>query len=602
VGNGLDALSLILEAYGIGRGAEVIVPGYTFIATFIAVTRVGAIAVPVDVDEDTFNLDPDNIRSVISSRTRAIIPVHLFGQPADMERIGEIAREHDLKVIEDAAQAHGATLGAGRAGSLGDAAAFSFYPVKNLAAYGDGGAITTDDADLADRLRRLRNYGSAHKYLHTEVGVNSRLDELQAAFLRVNLAHLDTTNDARARIAARYTSELESCAPYLRLPRTHPRAHPVWHQYVVRTDTRDGLQRHLAERSIQTLIHYPAPPHRQPAYASDEKSVRLANPLPVSERLAETSLSLPMHAWLEADEQAAVIDAVRTFPGPASGRSPTAPKAAKAESAPPAAPQTPPIDARQSRIEAYTSEYLEDYAFESTLVAARQEVALELITRERPKTVLEVGCGAELLYTKAVARGLPIDAWLIVEPSRDFADRARRSASPSIGLRVIDGFFEDVALNLARPQASVDMVIISSLLHELSDPDGALLVARQVLGGAGILHVTVPNAGSLHRRLAMAMGLMSSLDELSHRNRALAQPRVYDRDSIRVAVVRGGFSVVDEGGYFMKPFTNAQMTAVMGILPEGVADGLMQLGRDYPDLASEIFVNARPAPATLDGR
>jgi len=302
VGNGLDALSLILQAYGIGSGAEVIVPGQTFIATWLAVSRVGAIAVPVDVDEATFNIDPEAISSAITPRTRAIIAVHLFGQPAQMDRIVEVAGDHGLKVIEDAAQAHGAEYRSRRVGSLGDAAAFSFYPVKNLGAFGDGGAITTDDPDLAERVRRLRNYGSIEKYRHVELGLNSRLDELQAAFLRVKLRHLDAMNRMREAIAERYASELASCGPELQLPATLREVRSVWHQYVVRCQDRDGLRRFLADHSVQTLVHYPLPPHLQPAYADNGIAIRHAGPLPVSERLAATALSLPIDPLLKERE------------------------------------------------------------------------------------------------------------------------------------------------------------------------------------------------------------------------------------------------------------------------------------------------------------
>lgn len=579
VGNGLDALTLILQAYDIGRGDEVIVPGFTFIATFNAVSRVGATAVPVDADEGTFNLDPDKVNAAISSRTRAIMPVHLFGQPADMDRILDVARKHDLKVIEDAAQAHGATYRGRMVGSLGDAAGFSFYPVKNLAAFGDGGAITTDDAQLAERLRRLRNYGSSEKYVQQEIGLNSRLDELQAALLRVNLNHLNGANLARARIAQRYAAELSSCEPTLTLPATLPEARAVWHQYVVRCEDRDGLQRHLADRSIQTLVHYPHPPHLQPAYSTREALIRLPAPLPISERLADTSLSLPIHPWLEVTEQTAVIDAVRG-----------------SLAAHPAPRSTPVRDARQSRIETYTEHYLDDWAFEATLVSARHDVALEVLKLHGPRTVVEVGCGAELLYSKAVALKLPIDSWTIIEPSHAFAERALQAASPAIGLQVVEAFFEDVAMDLVQKDTGgVDVVLMSSLLHELDDPDAAISLAREVLSVTGTLHVTVPNAGSLHRRLGRAMGLISALDELSETNRTFAQRRVYDRASLRDAVTSGGFSVTAEGGYLIKPFTNEQMTSIMGALTPAITAGLMQLGKELPDLASEIFVDARPS-------
>lgn len=313
VGNGLDALTLTLEAHGIGASHEVIVPANTFIATLLAVTRAGATVVPVDAIEDTFNIDPDKVSEAITQRTRAIIPVHLFGQPADMTSIHAIAEEHGLAVIEDAAQAHGATFKARRVGSLASAAAFSFYPIKNLGAFGDGGAVTTDDSDVAARVRRLRNYGSGEKYRHDDIGLNSRLDELQAAFLRVKLRHLDQMNAARVRIAQRYDHALGGAEPDLRLPGAHPDAASVWHQYAVRTQERDALQAYLAARSISTIIHYPVPAHLQPAYASNASLISCSRPLPVSKRLADTSLSLPIDAFLQDAEQEAVIHGVRGF-------------------------------------------------------------------------------------------------------------------------------------------------------------------------------------------------------------------------------------------------------------------------------------------------
>lgn len=288
VGNGLDALHLILRAMEIGTGDEVIVPANTYIATWLAVTYAGAKPIPVEPDERTYNIDPNRIEEAITHRTRAILPVHLYGQPADMDAILDIARRHRLKVIEDAAQAHGARYKGNRTGGLGDAAGFSFYPGKNLGAFGDGGAVTTDDDVLADRVRILRNYGSKVKYNHQVKGFNSRLDELQAAILRVKLRHLDEWNEKRCEISNRYLKDLSSM-DYLSLPQVPPWADPVWHLFIVRTKMRDLLQKYLEENGIQTLIHYPIPPHHQNAY---QELINLT--LPISERLHNEVLSLPI--------------------------------------------------------------------------------------------------------------------------------------------------------------------------------------------------------------------------------------------------------------------------------------------------------------------
>lgn len=306
VGNGLEALSLLLRALRIGSGDEVIVPGHTFIATWLAVEQVGATVVPVDVDPITYNIDPAQVRMAITSRTRAIIAVHLYGQPADMDSLAEVSKEHGIPVIEDAAQAHGATFGGRMAGGLGLAAAFSFYPTKNLGALGDGGAVTTDDAALAASIRSLRNYGSSVKYRHDELGGNSRLDELQASYLRVKLAGLDDRNEKRRDIATRYSSGL-SGAPGIAVPQVAKRACSVWHQYVVRLTRRQPIQAELNRRGIQTMIHYPIPPHLQRAYAANPVS-RVY--LPHTERAAEQVLSLPMWPELSDAEVNGVIGAV----------------------------------------------------------------------------------------------------------------------------------------------------------------------------------------------------------------------------------------------------------------------------------------------------
>jgi dTDP-4-amino-4,6-dideoxygalactose transaminase len=298
VGNGLDALHLILRAMGIGPGDEVIVPANTFIATWLAVSYAGATPVGVEPDEETGNIDPSRIEAAITSRTKAILPVHLYGQPADMDPICDIARRHGLRLVEDAAQAHGARYKCRRAGALADAAGFSFYPGKNLGAFGDGGAVTTDDAELAEKIRLLRNYGSRQKYLHEEQGYNSRLDELQAALLRVKLRKLDQWN-ARRRAVAASLSEALSQHSLLSAPTVPDWAESSWHLYVVRSPDREQVQRHLAEAGIGTLIHYPVPPHRQQAYATLGYG---SGQFPLSERLAAEVLSLPMGPHLTADQ------------------------------------------------------------------------------------------------------------------------------------------------------------------------------------------------------------------------------------------------------------------------------------------------------------
>jgi dTDP-4-amino-4,6-dideoxygalactose transaminase len=309
VANGLDALHLILRAAGIGSGDEVIVPSNTYIATWLAATHAGARPVPVEPDPRTSNIDPNRVEDAITSRTRAILAVHLYGQPAAMTPINEIARARGLRVVEDAAQAHGGRVAGRRAGALGHAAGFSFYPGKNLGAYGDAGAVTTDDAPLADRLRMLRNYGSRVKYFNEMLGFNSRLDPLQAAMLRVKLRRLDAWNARRRQIAARYLRELAG-VPELTLPEVAAEAEPAWHLFVVRHPRRDELQRHLASRSIGTLIHYPVPPHLSEAYRGLELS---AGAFPIAEELAQTVLSLPMGPHMTDADTDAVIEAVRSF-------------------------------------------------------------------------------------------------------------------------------------------------------------------------------------------------------------------------------------------------------------------------------------------------
>lgn len=307
VANGLEALHLVLRAWGIGAGDEVIVPSNTYIATWLAVSQVGATPVPVEPDLETFNIDPELIEAAITPRTRAIIPVHLYGQTASMEKIMSIADRHDLKVLEDGAQAHGATLNKRRAGSLGHAAAFSFYPGKNLGALGDAGAVTTNDAGLTDKIRVLRNYGSHIKYQNEIRGYNSRLDELQSAFLRVKLPSLDRDNTHRSKIAATYTEGLKDLDG-LRIPTVCAGHDHVWHLYVVRHANREKLQTRLAEMGVGTMIHYPIPPHLQSAY----KDLGIeSGSLPISEKIHREVLSLPMGPTMSQEEARTVIAAVR---------------------------------------------------------------------------------------------------------------------------------------------------------------------------------------------------------------------------------------------------------------------------------------------------
>ncbi len=304
VANGLDALHLVLRAWDIGPGDEVIVPSQTFIATWLAVSWCGATPVPVEIDENCL-LDPERIEAAITVRTRAIVPVHLFGQPADMGAVLTVARNRGLRVLEDAAQAHGARYHGQPCGSLADAAGWSMYPGKNLGAFGDGGAITTDDDALATTLRKLRNYGSSVKYHHDLAGFNSRLDELQAALLRVRLAHLVDDNLQRADHARRYLTALDGC-PNLLLPTIPKGTEPVWHLFVVRTPRRDELARFLADRGIATQIHYPVPPHRAKAYTTTHGHLEL----PLADAWANTCLSLPMspqHTAAQIDEVAAAV-------------------------------------------------------------------------------------------------------------------------------------------------------------------------------------------------------------------------------------------------------------------------------------------------------
>jgi dTDP-4-amino-4,6-dideoxygalactose transaminase len=304
VGNGTDAIELALRAVGVGHGDGVITSPLSAAFTALAICRIGARPVFVDIDADTYNLDPSLLASAIGESTRAILPVHLYGQPADMKAINRIGAERDLPVVEDAAQAHGAAIEGKRVGGLAAAAAFSFYPSKNLGAFGDGGAVTTDDADLAGRLRMLRNGGQESRYEHRILGVNSRLDELQAAILRVRLRHLEADNTRRREIAARYSQALTGI-PGVGPPFVPETVTPAFHLYVIRCADREGLARRLAEAGVDTAVHYPCCIHRQSAFAWLD-----AEPCPVAERAVDEILSLPIFPELEDEEVDRVCEAL----------------------------------------------------------------------------------------------------------------------------------------------------------------------------------------------------------------------------------------------------------------------------------------------------
>lgn len=311
VGNGFDALHLALRALEVGPGDEVIVPSHTYVATWLAVTAVGATVVPVEPDPGTCTIDPTRLDAAVTPCTKVLLPVHLYGQPADLDPILACARSHGLGVVEDAAQAHGARYKGKRIGAHGDLVCWSFYPSKNLGALGDAGAVTTDNADLAEKVRILGNYGSAEKYVNIVKGVNSRLDPMQAAVLRVKLAHLDAWNDRRRALAADYGTALAECG--LDLPKVPNWAEHVWHLYVVRaagsiSGGRDGLKTRLDDAGIGTLIHYPIPPHRQNAYAELGWG---KGAFPIAETIADTALSLPIGPHLSVEQCQVVIAAVR---------------------------------------------------------------------------------------------------------------------------------------------------------------------------------------------------------------------------------------------------------------------------------------------------
>ena len=306
VGNGLEALTLILKAWKFEKGDEVIVPANTYIASILAVSASGLTPVFVEPDINTYNIDPEKIEEKITPKTRAIMAVHLYGQAAEMSRINEIAKKHNLKVIEDAAQAHGAVYNGKRAGNLSDAAGFSFYPTKNLGALGDAGAITTNDDELAEKIKILRNYGAQIKYVNTYKGTNSRLDEIQAAILRVKLKYLNENNQKRREIARYYLENIKN--EKIILPKIKNEDSHVWHLFVIRTEKRDELQEYLQNNNIQTLIHYPVPPHKQEAYKEYNHLT-----LPVTEKIHREVLSIPISPAMEEWEIKKVVEIINNY-------------------------------------------------------------------------------------------------------------------------------------------------------------------------------------------------------------------------------------------------------------------------------------------------
>ena len=307
-GNGLEAIELLLRAWGVGPGDEVIVPSNTYIATWIAVSNVGAEIVPCEPDLQTFNINPNEVERLVSPRTRAIIAVHLYGQPVDLRRLRQTCSRHGIVLLEDAAQAHGASIEGVRVGG-GSGVAWSFYPGKNLGAFGDGGAVTTDDRSIHEQICKLRNYGSRVKYENDVIGINSRLDELQAASLRVKLEYLDEWNERRRAIASVYASALAG-NEFIVSPCVPAWAEPVWHLYVVRTPYRGELARHLLSAGIETLVHYPIPPHLQKAY--DQLGFTKGR-YPISEQIHDEVLSLPIGPHLPPSAVSRVAEAVESF-------------------------------------------------------------------------------------------------------------------------------------------------------------------------------------------------------------------------------------------------------------------------------------------------
>lgn len=306
VANGLDALNLIIKAYGFGNGDEIIVPANTYIATILAISENGCIPILVEPDIKTYNINPDSIEEKITSKTKAIMVVHLYGQAVQMEKIWKIAKKYNLKIIEDSAQAHGAIYQENHTGNLGDASGFSFYPGKNLGCIGDGGAVTTNDEELFNKIKAIANYGSDRKYHHIYKGVNSRLDEIQAAVLDVKLKHLDSDNNKRREISKYYRENIKNSK--LILPETYDEKSHVWHIFAVRTQNRDEFQKYLTEKGIQTIIHYPTPPHKQGAYKEWNNLS-----FPITEEIHNTILSLPISPVMTDSEIEKVVEVVNEY-------------------------------------------------------------------------------------------------------------------------------------------------------------------------------------------------------------------------------------------------------------------------------------------------
>ena len=306
VANGLDALNLIIKAYGFGNGDEIIVPANTYIATILAISENGCIPILVEPDIKTYNINPDSIEEKITTKTKAIMVVHLYGQAVQMEKIWKIAKKYNLKIIEDSAQAHGAIYQENRTGNLGDASGFSFYPGKNLGCIGDGGAVTTNDEELFNKIKAIANYGSDRKYHHIYKGVNSRLDEIQAAVLDVKLKHLDSDNNKRREISKYYRENIKNSK--IILPDTYDEKSHVWHIFAVKTQNRDEFQKYLTEKGIQTIIHYPTPPHKQGAYKEWNNLS-----FPITEEIHNTILSLPISPVMTDSEIEKVVEVVNEY-------------------------------------------------------------------------------------------------------------------------------------------------------------------------------------------------------------------------------------------------------------------------------------------------
>lgn len=306
VANGLDALNLIIKAYGFGNGDEIIVPANTYIATILAISENGCIPILVEPDIKTYNINPDSIEEKITTKTKAIMVVHLYGQAVQMEKIWKIAKKYNLKIIEDSAQAHGAIYQENRTGNLGDASGFSFYPGKNLGCIGDGGAVTTNDEELFNKIKAIANYGSDRKYHHIYKGVNSRLDEIQAAVLDIKLKHLDSDNNKRREISKYYRENIKNSK--IILPDTYDEKSHVWHIFAVRTQNRDEFQKYLTEKGIQTIIHYPTPPHKQGAYKEWNNLS-----FPITEEIHNTILSLPISPVMTDSEIEKVVEVVNEY-------------------------------------------------------------------------------------------------------------------------------------------------------------------------------------------------------------------------------------------------------------------------------------------------